>query len=102
MTFFLRTHVKGQLDKGCYKVFTLSCSSGVHTQPLWWMTAAISDERKAGHDTNFTEFLDTLSYDCHDIGTTTKTYKWEKSIEKLTHQCQNVHQIRIGLSATTT
>lgn len=54
----MQTHVKGQLDKGFYKVLLLSCSSGVHTQRLMDERGIISDERNVGHDMNLREFLD--------------------------------------------
>lgn len=53
MTFSLQTHVKGRLDKGYYKVFLLSCSSGFHTQRL--MDELGPYLMNAGHDTTFIE-----------------------------------------------
>lgn len=49
------------------------------------MTAAISDERKAGHDTNFTEFLDTLST-IATISAQPQELQTAEIAAKLTHQ----------------
>jgi hypothetical protein len=77
MTFSLQTHVKGRLDKGYYKVFLLSCSSGFHTQRL--MDELGPYLMNAGHDTTFIELqiynhmVDTVYIECEFVINPAKT-----------------------------
>lgn len=61
MTFLLQTHVKGQLDKGRYKVFSLSCSSGVHTQRLMdELRPYLMNEHRSRHDFIYAKVISTI------------------------------------------